>query len=71
MVLTLHTQQPMTDGQTSVKQIGRIKQNGALMTNSVVILIINFIALLALIVADREIGKALHEIDSLMQYRKR
>lgn len=54
-----------------MKQIGRIKQNGALMTNSVVILIINFIALLALIVADREIGKALHEIDSLMQYRKR
>lgn len=41
------------------------------MTNSILILIINFIALLALIVADREIGKALHEIDSLMQYRKR
>lgn len=71
MVLTLHIQRPMTDGLTSVKQIGRINRNGELMTNSILILIINFIALLALIVADREISKALHEIDSLMQYLKR
>lgn len=60
------------DRWANVREANRAhKQNEALMTNSILILIINFIALLALIVADREISKALHEIDSLMQYLKR